>query len=120
MWEKIKSLKNKKLLISSLGALGFISFLTAAGGVFGYLLTKWGSGKKTGVSGRIKSLRLKIGNYYLHLHHWLLGSFLLVLGIFDFFSFLNAAFFQGFVFGLIFQGIFDYHDWHKIIIKKAP
>lgn len=127
MWEKIRLLfknkrrealaflQSKKLLISSLGALSFISFLATIGGVTGYFLARWGGSKKAGMSGRIKSIKLKIGKYHFHFHHWLVGLSLLFLGIFDVIPLLKEAIFQGVIIGVIFQGIFDYSDWYKVI-----
>ena len=115
MWEKIKLLKNKKLLISSLGALSFISFPITLAGVTGYFLARWGGGKKVGLPGRIKSIILNIGRYRLHFHHWLIGLSLFFLGIFAIVPALKETIFQGMIIGVFFQGIFDYPDWYKII-----
>ena len=109
--------RRKKLLISSLGLLSFISFLTAAGGLLGYLLAKWSGGRKAGIAGRIRSVIFKIGKYRFHFHHWLIGLPLLFLGIFDILPFLKEAMVQGMIIGVIFQGIFDYPDWYRIMKK---
>lgn len=110
-------LRRRKLLISSLGVLGFISFLTMAGGLLGYSLAKWSSGEWTGRAGRIKSLRFKIGRYRFHFHHWLAGFILFFLGVFDILPLFKEALFQGAAIGIVFQGIFNYSDWYRIVQK---
>jgi hypothetical protein len=126
MWGKIKLflknkyrevfafLRNKKLLISSLGVLSFVSFLTTFGGVMGYFFSRWFFGRFFGRSW-VKSWILKIGRYRFHFHHWLVGLSLLLLGIFDVIPLLKGAIFQGVIIGLIFHDIFDTSEWHKVI-----
>ena len=115
--EAFISLRRKKLLISSLGALSFISFLTAFGGVLGFFLTKWFFRKFLG-RGLIKSCIFRIGKYRFHFHHWLVGPPLLFLGIFDISPFLKEAMLQGVIIGGIFQEIFDTSDWYKIVYYR--
>ena len=128
MWGKIKLLfknkrqealaflQSKKFLISSLGALSFISFLTTVGGVMGYFLTRWFYGRFFG-RGWVRSWIFKVGRYHFHLHHWLVGSSLLFLGIFDVIPLLKEAIFQGVIIGVIFQDIFDTSEWHKVVTR---
>jgi len=115
--EKLKFLKNKKVLIPALSLASFISWLAVIGGLIGYFLTKRLAGQQVGGSGQIRSLRLKIGSYRLHFHHWLIGAGLLILGLFDILPIFQGAFSQGLIIGMIAQGIFDYPDWYKLIIK---
>ncbi len=99
-------------------ATSFYYSMTFAGGILvGYLLCKafchvfWETGK-------VESIFLNIGkNWQLHLHHWIMG--LAVLGIVWLIDFLYLpAFFAGVVCGVILQDIYDYNDWHRIIVKN--
>lgn len=115
--EKLKFLKKKKVLIPTIGLASFISWVAVIGGLIGYFLTKRLAGEQVGVSGKVKSFVLKIGSYRFHFHHWLIGASLLVLSLFDILPILQGAFSQGFFIGIIAQGIFNYPDWYKLIIK---
>jgi len=53
----------------------------------------------------------------IHVHHWILGIVVLaIVWVVDFFYL--PTFFAGFVCGIILQDIYDYSDWHKVIIKN--
>jgi len=115
--EKVK----KPLLLFSFGvALAYISAIPFYSGSFlGYILAKFFSGKSTACQGRLKSIILNVGTYRIHLHHWFI-SVLIILGLLIkgicLSEFLLGTF--GFLAGLIFQGIYHYQDWHRILIKK--
>ncbi len=68
-------------------------------------------------SSRIKSVIFNIGRYRLHLHHWLLCLVILSFVVFYEFSPLPIYFSSGILGGLIFQGVFCYSDWHRILTK---
>jgi hypothetical protein len=98
--------------------LALISFELCAGVIFGYLAAKIFSGEKSGCQGKIKSLTFRLGSWKIHLHHWLWGLGILIVAIFH--SFLPFPQFSfGFLGGIIFQGIYCYPDWHKILRKTA-
>jgi MFS family permease len=97
-------------------ALALISLQFGLGIVLGYFTAKFLSGKKTGERGVINSLILRIGDYKIHLHHWLLSS--AALAFFIFFDFFYSHLFFGFIGGWVVQGIFSYKDWKKILIKR--
>lgn len=110
---KIKFLKSKFVLTLP---LIFVSFQTFLAGAFGYFCTKILSGKETGKPGKIKSIIIKIRQWKIHLHHWLIAlAFLLINFYFNFLPF--PQFFLGFLSGVICQGL-TYSDWYKIF-KKA-
>lgn len=106
---------SKKFLLSI--PLILISLQIFLGIILGYLLGKALSGKNTGRSGTIKSIVLNVGNYKLHLHHWLLSLGILILNLLSNLSF--PQFFLSFLGGLMIQGIFCYPDWHKILVKGS-
>ena len=88
----------------------------------GYLTGNFSAGEEVGQIGRIPSIIFNLGNWQLHLHHWLISLAILIF-VFSYLAkkyripntllFLGA----GFLTGLIFQGIFSYSDWYKILHK---
>ena len=97
-------------------ALALISLQLGLGIILGYFTARFLSGKQTGQQGIIKSLAFQIGNYKLHLHHWILSLGVLVFAFF--FNFFYSHFFYGILGGWVIQGIFSYNDWKKILIKR--
>ena len=80
-----------------------------SGALLGYFAAKF-------LSGRLKSPIFHIGQYKLHLHHWLYGLGILISAFwYQFLPFPQFSF--GFLGGVVFQGIFCCQDWHKILIK---
>jgi len=86
------------------------------GVIFGYLMTDFLAGKEAGLQGKIKSLIFSVGKWKIHLHHWLYGLGILVSLFFLSLPLPQISF--GILAGMIFQGIFCYDDWRKIIIKQ--
>ena len=87
-----------------------------AGMIVGYVLCKIFCNMFV-KNGRIDSIFLDYGKWKVHLHHWIMG--IMVLGIIwavDFFYLLTLL--AGFICGIILQDIYDYNDWHKVIIKN--
>jgi len=67
--------------------------------------------------GRIDSVFLDYGKWKVHLHHWIMGLMVLAAAwTLDYFYL--PTFFAGFVCGVILQDIYDYNDWHKILVRK--
>ncbi|MBI2054399.1 MAG: hypothetical protein HYT36_03695 [Candidatus Staskawiczbacteria bacterium] len=97
--------------------VALVSFELFFGVISGYLIGKFVAGKETGKIGKIKPMVFKIGGYRIHLHHWLYSSG--ILTSFILFNFLPPwpQFSFGLFGGLIFQGIFSYSDWYKILHK---
>jgi len=92
------------------------SFLFTTGIIIGYILCKLFCYNFVH-NGRIDSIFLDYGKWKVHLHHWIMG--LLVLALFwtiDYFYL--PTFFAGIVCGIILQDIYDYNDWHQVIIKN--
>lgn len=97
-----------------------IGFLT--GSSVGYFIGNFLAGSQVGQPGIINSIILNLGGWQLHLHHWLISlGILIFLCSFLRRKYLIPSFFlaisSGFLIGLIFQGVFHYDDWHKILIK---
>jgi len=97
-------------------ALTLISLQLGLGIISGYFTARFLAGKQAGQQGRIKSLAFQIGNYKLHLHHWLLSLGVLVFAFF--FNLFHFHFFYGFIGGWVIQGIFSYKDWKRILSKR--
>ena len=94
----------------------YYSFLFAIGIIAGYILSRAFCAifLKTG---KIESVLVDYGNWQLHLHHWIMGiMFLGFVWVIDYLYL--PTFFAGVVCGVILQDIYDYKDWHKVIVRK--
>lgn len=110
----------KKIILISLIA-GFLLFgiLCYKSWFATFAVTKYLSGRTDGKQGIIRSIIIPWRNYQLHLHHWFLA--LIVGGVFVVkgFYILAPEVFYGFLSAIIFQGIYCYGDWHRIIKRKS-
>lgn len=92
------------------------SILFTSGIVAGYVLCKIFCNifvKK----GRVDSIFIDYGKWKVHLHHWIMGLIILtIVWVVDYFYL--PTFFAGVICGIIIQDIYDYNDWHKIIVKN--
>jgi hypothetical protein len=102
-------LKKAKILLTLPVAL--ISFKLYVGAVLGYFFAKI-------LAGRIDSMLFDVGNHQIHFHHWILGAIGLTVTLLVGFSPLIRNLLYGFSGGLVFEGVVNYPDWYKIIIKK--
>jgi len=105
---KFFKFKKSKFLLGL--PLALFSLEIYLGSLLGYFSFKFFTGKTP-------SLAFNVGNYRLHLHHWLYGLAILIPALhYNFLPFPQLSY--GFLGGAIFQGIYCYSDWHKILIKK--
>lgn len=112
-------MKRKLACIPPVLAAGILlGYLFFVGWLLGFLLTKYTAGKASGKPGRVKSLAIPFGKYSIHLHHWLISSVIIILSLIINASFLASAIFYGVLSGSVFQGIYSYSDWHKILIAR--
>ena len=115
----MKILKSKFLLSLPLALLSWEIYI---GVLSGFLLSKYLSAKEAGQENRWwKSIVFEIGNYRMHIHHWLYSLTVLIAifvsGLYhNFIPFPQLSF--GFLGGAIFHGIYSYRDWHKVIVKE--
>jgi hypothetical protein len=110
--------RKKFILISLLPAGyagGYVFYLSWAAG---FVISKYCGGKKDGRPGRVKSIIIPWRKWELHLHHWFVCFLLAAVSVAKGFSVITPELFYGFLGGLVFQGIFCYSDWHRIIRKK--
>ena len=100
------------LIISSY----YISILFAAGIIFGYLGTTIFH-KKFIETGRIGLIIFNLGNWKIHLHHWILGG-LIVFSIYlaNLISVLPLIYLGG-LGGLIFHDLYTDKEWYKVVYK---
>ena len=94
--------------------LGYHAFLAWL--LSGFLVAKYFGGKGTGKRGKIPSIALPLRKRRAHLHHWLISSATMGLTLLTGTWFLPGELFYGFGVGIALQGIYCYHDWHKILL----
>ncbi|MBT9163175.1 MAG: hypothetical protein DDT24_00079 [Chloroflexi bacterium] len=96
-----------------------VSYLAVVSWIAGFLIAKYGGGGIEGVQGRVRSIMIPIGRHRLHLHHWLICSGVIIIGMVrNFHLFLPQEIFFGLLGGSVFQGIYCYKDWRKIVLRK--
>ncbi len=96
-----------------------VSYLAVVSWVTGFLLAKYGGGKREGMPGRVRSIKIPLGRHRLHLHHWLICCGLMVIAVVrSFYLFLPPEIFFSFMGGLAFQGVYCYSDWRRIIHRR--
>ncbi len=92
------------------------SMLFTAGIVAGYVLCKIFCHVFVHKS-KIETIFLDYGKWRIHLHHWIMGIILLaIVWVVD--HYYLPTLFAGFVCGVIIQDIYDYNDWHQVIVKN--
>lgn len=87
------------------------SILFFCGAIIGYLAVNY-------LAKKLKSIRFSFGGYIIHLHHWFFASVALLIIFFTGLYNSLSVLFLGLGGGIIFEGIYCYNDWHKIISKK--
>ena len=106
----------KYLPAAVLAASFYYSFLLSLGLLLGYIGSKIFS-KYLIENGKIGSIFIDCGKWKLHMHHWILGALLLlIVWLIDYFYL--PSFFVGVVLGVIAHDIYDFNDWHKVLVKN--
>jgi hypothetical protein len=94
----------------------YYSFLFTGGIVVGYIACKiWCHAFVN--NGKIESIFIDYGKWKIHLHHWIIG-FMVLAAVWVIDHFYLPTFFAGVICGIIIQDIYDYNDWHKVIVKN--
>ena len=110
---KIKAVLPAIVLLTS-----FYYSATFAGGILiGYLLSRLFCHFFVH-NGKVDMIFIDWGNWQIHLHHWIMGFFLLA-GLWVIDHYYLPTFFAGAIIGVIIQDIYDYNDWHKVIIRNT-
>jgi len=113
-------MKKRLVCILSLLTAGIIfGYLFFASWLLGFLVTKFAAGKVGGKQGKVKSIVIPFGKYRVHFHHWLISLGIIIFGLVINICFLTPAIFYGLLSGPVFQGIYCYSDWHKILITRG-
>jgi len=110
--------RKKFILISLLPAgyaWGYVFYLSWAAG---FAISKYCGGEKDGSPGKVKSIIIPWRRWEFHLHHWFICFLLAATSVVMGFFLITPELFYGFLSGLVFQGIFCYSDWHRIINGK--
>ncbi len=111
-----KNSKVKKYLPAAVLVVSFYySFLLALGLALGYIGSKIFS-KYFLESGKTEKIYIDCGKWKIHFHHWILGALLLLIVWFIDYFYL-PRFFIGVVSGIIAHDIYDYNDWHKVLVR---
>jgi hypothetical protein len=67
--------------------------------------------------GKVDCIYIDCGKWKIHMHHWIMGAlFLVIVWFIDYFYL--PRFFVGVVCGIIAHDIYDYNDWHKVLVKN--
>lgn len=113
----IKNSKVKKYLPAIvLMATAYYSLFFSIGLVMGYLGSKVFA-KHLLEKGMVSPILIDCGKWKIHFHHWIMGAlFLLLVWFID--KFYLPSFFVGAVAGIIAHDIYDYNDWHKVVVKN--
>ena len=109
---KVRKLLPAVVLVASF----YYSFFLAFGLALGYVCSKVYS-KYFIENGKVDCVYIDCGKYKIHLHHWILGALLLLIVWFIDYFYL-PRFFIGVVGGIIAHDIYDYNDWHKVLVKN--
>jgi len=111
-------MRKKIVLISLIVGFCFCGVLCYKTCIIAFVITKCLSGRKDGKSGIVKSIIIPWRNYQFHFHHWFIA---LIIGGVCFakgFYILAPEISFGFLSAVIFQGIYCYGDWYRIIKRK--
>lgn len=112
-------MRKKIILISLIAGFLLLGILSYKSWFAAFAVTKYLSGRTDGKQGIIRSIIIPWRNYQIHLHHWFLA--LIVGGVFMVkgFYILAPEVFCGFLSAIIFQGIYCYGDWYRIVKRKS-
>lgn len=94
----------------------YYSFLLALGLALGYIGSKLFS-KFFIEKGKVDCIYIDCGKWKIHFHHWIMGALLLLIVWFIDYFYL-PRFFVGVVSGIIAHDIYDFNDWHKVLVKN--
>ncbi len=82
------------------------------------MVARYLGGKTAGERGRLRSLFIPLGKHKIHLHHWLISSWIRGFALFKGVFLVSPDVFYGFLGGLAFHGIYYYTDWYKILVPR--
>jgi len=109
---KVRKLLPAFVLVASV----YYSFFLGLGLLLGYIGSRLFS-KFLIEKGKVNSIYIDCGKWKLHMHHWIMGALLLLVVWFIDYFYL-PRFLTGVVLGVIAHDIYDYNDWHKVLVKN--
>jgi len=112
-------MRKKIVLISLIVGFCFCGVFCYKTWIIAFVITKFLSGRTDGKPGIVKSIVIPWRNYQFHFHHWFIA---LIIGGVCFakgFYILAPQISFGFLSAVIFQGIYCYGDWYRIIKRKT-
>ena len=95
----------------------YFSVLFGFGVILGYLITDLFC-KKFLDTGKVKSIFLKIGNYKIHLHHWLSGSIVFLMIYLSGYMCLIPKVVLGMLGGLIVHDLYLDKEWYRVLLRE--
>ena len=115
MW---RGMRKKIVLIGLIAVFILLGILSYRVWFPAFAATKFFSGRTDGKQGIVRSIIIPWRNYELHLHHWLLA--LIVGGVLALKGILipTPEIFYGTLGAVVFQGIYCYQDWYRIIRRR--
>jgi hypothetical protein len=112
-------MRKKIVLISLIVGFCFFGVLCYKTWIIAFVITKCLSGRTDGKPGIVRSIIIPWRSYQFHLHHWLLALIIGGVCVIKGFYILAPAVSYGFLSAIIFQGIYCYGDWYRIIKRKS-
>jgi len=97
-------------------AASFYYPLICLGIIIGYFASKLFS-KYVLEQGKVDCIFIDCGKWKLHMHHWILGAIILLFVWFVDRIYL-PTFIVGLIFGVMAHDIYDFNDWHKVLVKN--
>ena len=67
--------------------------------------------------GKVDCIYIDMGKWKVHMHHWIMGGILLFL-LWFVYQFNLGGFFAGVIFGVMAHDVYDFNDWHKVLVRK--
>jgi len=106
---------------ASLGALPMLISLELGFALLaGYFAARFVAGKKTSAPNfkHIPSLAFDMGDWRVHLHHWLIFLAIFIAASIASFFIVSPFVFYGFLGGVIAQGVLHYDDWPRVVVRQ--
>jgi hypothetical protein len=117
-YEATSGMSKRVILISIIAVPIFLGIFSCGTWFAAFLAAKYLAGRTDGKQGIARSLIIPWRDYQIHLHHWLValivGGILAAKG----FYLVTPEGFYGVVSAVVFQGIYCYKDWYRIIKRR--
>ena len=112
-----KRTKKKKIVsVAIIATSAYASVLFTLGMIVGYLGMRYFY--KKCVKNGMPFIYVNIGRWKVHLHHWIFGGLIVAYLLLGGWQFENHKIFFGILCGIIAHDIYDFNDWHKVVLAK--